>query len=87
MEAKHSEEDLRQSRADLAAAQRIAGVGLWRWDVRNDEGSWSDETYRIFGQPHERLEAHGTQFLEMIHVDDRVRVGQALKDAVDGTAE
>jgi PAS domain S-box-containing protein len=87
MEAKHADDDLRQSQADLAAAQRIAGVGSWRWDVRNDEGSWSDETYRIFGQPHERLEAHGTQFLEMIHMDDRVRVGQALKDAVDGTAE
>ena len=33
----------RQHEETLAAAQRIAHVGSWEWDVRDDTAAWSDE--------------------------------------------
>ena len=46
---KHDEEMLRQSTADLEAAQHVAHVGSWRWDSRTGEITVSEELYRIFG--------------------------------------
>ncbi|MFQ5753084.1 MAG: PAS domain S-box protein, partial [bacterium] len=48
-ERKLAEEELRKSEARLAEAQRIANLGSWEWDVKNNKLLWSDETYRIFG--------------------------------------
>ena len=42
---------LRESRALLAEAQRIAHLGTWRRDCANDALEWSDETLRMFDWP------------------------------------
>ena len=45
---------LREREAQLAEAQRLAGLGSWEWDIPADRVTWSDELYRIFGiQPGE----------------------------------
>ena len=41
--------ELRDNQNDLAAAQRIAHIGSWRWDINSDEGIWSDEHWKICG--------------------------------------
>ena len=61
-ERKRAEERLRESEAGLAAAQRIAHIGSWHWDVQTDTAHWSDETFRIFGLPPRQLEGHRTFF-------------------------
>ena len=33
----------------LKQAQRLAGVGNWRWDLLSGERSWSPEIYRFYG--------------------------------------
>ncbi len=38
----HSEKLLRQ-------AQRIGNLGNWRWEVKTNQLTWSDELYRIYG--------------------------------------
>ena len=48
-ETKRAKDALRRSQASLAEAQRIARVGNWEWDVVNNEVTWTDEVYRIFG--------------------------------------
>ncbi len=41
------------SEAALKAAQRLAGIGNWTWNIRTGEHSWSEEVYRIYGRdPH-----------------------------------
>jgi PAS domain S-box-containing protein len=44
------EKSLRQKERELSEAQRLAGVGSWHWDVRNDRVTWSEELYRIAGR-------------------------------------
>ena len=47
---KEAELALQASEAILKEAQRLAGVGNWRWEPRSDKQTWSPEIYRIFGR-------------------------------------
>ena len=83
-ERKRAEEALRESEEGLAAAQRIAHIGSWYWNVQTGTAHWSDETFRIFGLTPGPLENHRRVFLELIHPEDRMRVDRALADALNG---
>ncbi len=48
-ELRLAEEALRQKDRELLEAQRLAGLGSWQLDVRNDIVTWSEELYRIMG--------------------------------------
>jgi PAS domain S-box-containing protein len=49
-ERKVAEEALHRKDLELTEAQRVAGVGSWRWDPKNDTVIWSEELYRISGR-------------------------------------
>lgn len=63
-------------------SEALAHVGSWLWDVRTDTVQWSDEFHRIHGV--DPLDFCGTMdaHFDVIHTDDRVRVYQAMKEAV-----
>ena len=84
---KEAEKVLRKSEMSLAAAQQIAHIGSWEWDVVSDSALWSDETFRIFELQPGNLDPHRRTFLDVIHPDDRPRVDRALSDALDGIRE
>jgi PAS domain S-box-containing protein len=70
-ERKRAEEDLERSENRLAAAQRMAGVGSWEWDVITNEVVWSDEEFRLFGlEPGERKTTLRS-YLALVHPDSR----------------
>jgi PAS domain S-box-containing protein len=48
-EQKRVEEALRRKGEELSEAQRIARLGNWLLDVKNDALTWSEELYRIHG--------------------------------------
>ncbi len=62
---KEAEEKLRQSEANLAAAQRIAHFGSVELDIANlnkpekNPVRWSDEVFRIFGYEPGAVEVSG----------------------------
>ena len=47
---KSAQEALRRKDKELTEAQRLAGVGSWRWDPESDTVVWSEELYRIAGR-------------------------------------
>jgi len=83
-ERKLAEKELEKIRANLDAAQKLASIGSWEWDVPKDVAFWSDETYRIFGINKEDLNEHRENFLDMVFFEDKIRVDQALSDALAG---
>ncbi len=83
-ECKRAENALRVSEARLAEAQRIAHLGGWDWNVASDELSWSDEMFRIFGFAPQSFAANYAGFLACVHPEDRARVNDRVKRALDG---
>ena len=69
-ERKSAEEALRRSEGSLAAAQRIAHVGNWKWVIGQDL-YWSDELYRIYGFTPQQFAPTYEDFIRAIHPDDR----------------
>jgi PAS domain S-box-containing protein len=49
-ERKIAQEALHQKDIELFEAQRLAGVGSWKWEIENDVVTWSEELYRIAGR-------------------------------------
>ncbi|TVM19279.1 hypothetical protein DPQ33_02655 [Oceanidesulfovibrio indonesiensis] len=82
-ERKKAVEELRISRADLNLAQKVAHVGSWRLDVRQNRLEWSEETYRMFGMsPGTPLSYES--FLERVHPEDRALVEKRWEEALRG---
>ncbi len=79
--------NLQQSEASLAAAQHIAHIGNWDWDIVGGTLSWSDEIYRIFGMEPQQFGATYEAFLASVHPDDRQFVVDEVNDAVAGNKE
>jgi PAS domain S-box-containing protein len=77
---------LRQSEARLEAAQRIAHVGHWERDIETNRGTWSDETYRIFGLAPQHGPIDFARVQALIHPDDRDMVVRAAGEADRGGA-
>ncbi len=81
-ERSRSEQALRRSEETYARAEAIAHIGSWDWDIATGELHWTDEIYRIFGQPPQAFGATYQAFLETIHPDDRQKVVDAVNDCV-----
>ena len=85
---KEAEQKLRQSEANLAAAQRIAHFGSVELDIptRNDPEKkplrWSDEVFRIFGYEPGGVEVSRETYFRSIHPDDSENVRRALDHAI-----
>lgn len=67
---KHDADKLRKSETQLKAAQRIAQMGSWEWDLTTNTLNWSQELYRIYGvNPADQVTFE--KFIEMVHPEDR----------------
>ena len=64
-------EELKESESSLKEAQRIANIGNWEWDIKNNEIKWSDQLYSIYGKDQKTFTPTYETFLELIHPEDR----------------
>lgn len=81
---KRAEEDLRQSQARLAKAQRIARLGHWECDLQSGQVIWSEEIYRILGLIPEEFTPSLESILNCVHREDKERVSRGLSDTLAG---
>lgn len=79
---KRMQDELRDSEARLAEAQRMAHLGYWQLDLPNNQLKWSDEIYRIFEIDPQQFGATYDAFLDSIHPDDREAVNKAYADSL-----
>lgn len=79
-----ADEALKQTRDSLSAAQKIAHMGSWEWNIITNKEVWSDEQYRIFGYEPNEVAATYTLFQNALHPDDKAAVGIAVEQALAG---
>ncbi|MCK4705714.1 MAG: PAS domain S-box protein, partial [Gammaproteobacteria bacterium] len=81
---KHKEILLKKNELLLRESQRIAKLGYWDLDLKNDVLQWSDEIYRIFCINPVDFKPSYELFINFVHPKDRERVdaaySQSLKD-------
>jgi CHASE2 domain-containing sensor protein/nitrogen-specific signal transduction histidine kinase len=75
-------EELRKSEAKLRAAQERAKLGSWELDLTTKTASWSAEMFRLFDCDPARGAPTLTEFLAMVHPDDRQVIEEGLTRAV-----
>ncbi len=71
---------LREGEAALATAQRLSRVGSWQLDLASKTGSWSREMYHLFGLAPAASPPPLTEFLTLLHPDDRAQIETAVRD-------
>jgi PAS domain S-box-containing protein len=67
------ENELRNRERQLAAAQEIAHVGSWEWDIPTNVVTWSDELRRMYGVGPDTAAGYA-EFLARAHPEDRARL-------------
>ncbi|MCG6870119.1 MAG: PAS domain S-box protein [Gammaproteobacteria bacterium] len=72
-----------RSRAGIAD-EHVAKVGNWEWNLLDGHVSWSDEVYQIFGLSPRSIEPEPSIFRRYVHPQDRERVREAMKTALEG---
>ena len=79
---KQAEEALARSLAQLRDAQRLARLGKWTLDLRQDRLEWSGGGFRIFEVNPGCFGARYADFLAAIHPDDSDRVHHAFQESL-----
>lgn len=78
---------IKKTKNRLEQSQKIAHIGTWEWDMITNELYWSDETYRIFGKKTKKFVPTYSDFLEIVHSEDREMVEKEIRKAIDKKAE
>ncbi|MEX0608920.1 MAG: PAS domain-containing protein [Balneolaceae bacterium] len=78
-----SQQVLEKSKEQLSVAQKIAQVGSWEWDLRQDVVRWSKELQRIYGTLKGRLITDYRGFMRYLHPGDREYFTSIVNKALD----
>lgn len=77
-----AEKALAQSQAQLSYAQKIAKMGSWNWDIRDNTWSCSDEIYHLLGIEKNNKANMQKILLGHIHPDDLQSAVKARDEAL-----
>jgi len=83
-ERKRAENIIEQQQYYLEKAQEMGNIGTWELDLLDNQLTWTDENYRIFGVSLGTPMTHEI-FLGQIHEDDRDYVNDEWAKALAGT--
>ena len=75
---------LAAERSRLLEAQRVAAIGWWEADLKNETVVWSDEMHRIFENDAATFVPSLEGVLQRLPDDERGRVKKALDDSLAG---
>lgn len=85
-ERKRAEEARRASEERLRLALRAADLGVWDWDLRSGRVYWSETIEGFFGLPSGSFPGTHAAYLDLIYLEDRGSVLQAVQNAIEGRA-
>ncbi len=67
-------------KASLENAQRIAHLGSWEWDLRNERVEYSAESRRLLGLEEPAARSGIERLLERVHPEDLASAEEALRE-------
>jgi PAS domain S-box-containing protein len=86
-ERRQVEEALRISSERLQLATRVAHIGIWDWDVVNNELLWETSMYQLYGIREADFGGAYDAWIHTVHPEDNVRTDGAIQAALRGERE
>ncbi len=86
-ERKRAETALRESEQRLQLATKAGKIGVWDWDIVNNEIHWGDSMYSLYEVPKEDFDGAYEAWTRILHPDDRPFVMQEIQAALRGERE
>ncbi len=86
-ERKLAEDKLLRMNERFTLASRAAALGIWDWDIQNNELLWDDGMYALYGVKRENFAGAYEAWLQGIHPDDRAASDEISKQAQRGECE
>jgi PAS domain S-box-containing protein len=76
------ETELRNSRARLSEAERVAQIGSWEWDLVANSMAWSEGLFHLYGLTREQFDPTFEGGLHRVFPDDREAARAGIMTAV-----
>ena len=73
---------LSDANIQLSEAQRLANLGSWSWDIKQNRIGWSDQLYQIYGLAPSEFKGNFAQFINLVHPEDRMQVEASITRAL-----
>lgn len=81
-ERKRAEEQIQKSEDHLRMALNAAWMGTWEWDIQSGKVIWSENIESIFGLSKGEFDGTYDAYLNLLHLEDREVVEQAINKAL-----
>jgi len=79
---KQAEEAVRRNERELNESQRIAHIGGWDWDAKNDIIRWSEEYFHIYGLDPDKPTPNYSEHLKAYTPESSERLNAAVNRAM-----
>lgn len=79
---REAENALSESKARLIAAQRLAKMGDFTWDLETGEITWSDALYDLMGYDKSEIIDYNSVISKIHHPDDVAQINQWINDSI-----
>ncbi len=84
---KKIETELKQLATRLSLATNAGGVGIWDWDIVNNNLIWDDQMYALYGITKDTFSGAYDAWVAGLHPDDKVRGDDEIQMAINGEKE
>ena len=86
-ERKKAEEDLISTSERLSLATTSANIGIWEWDVLNNQLIWDETMFKIFGVAKKDFNGSFENWLATVHPDDINEANEKVQNALKGLSK
>ena len=71
----------------MSLAADVAHIGVWEWNLENNELIWDDWMHRIYSVPKHEFEDYYTVWSNMVYADDVEELKAQIDDAISAESE
>ncbi len=83
-ERNRAQEQLQEVTRRLQLATDSGHLGIWDWDIINDELVWNDRNFEIYGVSPDTFQMSHDSWENLLHPDDRATAIEATRAALSG---
>lgn len=79
---KLSAQQLKENEERLRIALEAGEIGVWDWDIANNQLTWTDNVYKIHGVKKDNFEVTFENFAKLIHPEDKELARTQIEESI-----